>query len=144
MLLVAMFVILVFVFGAFLFDLNPLLGCIYVIGLAVILVTSHTSEDELKKNPEYRAILERLTPCLDDSDQVKCTDDEIGLIKTEAQAMSLVMLFHELNLHLNSKQLQAIRSQIIQYRPQAGAGHLTGVAINTGTSQTSTLDTQKP
>jgi hypothetical protein len=144
MVLVAVFVTLVFVFGALLFDLNPLLGCIYVIGLVFIVLTSHTSEDDLKKNLEYRAILERLTPCLNNSDQVKCTDAEIGLIKTEAEAMSLVMLFHELNLHLNSKQLQAIRSQIIQYRPKTGAGHLTGEVINAGTRQTSALDAQKP
>jgi hypothetical protein len=144
MILVAVFVILMFVFGALLFDINPLLGCVYVIFVIFVMFTSNTSEETLKKTPEYRAILERLTPCLNDSDQVKCMDDEIGLIKTEAEAMSLVMLFHKMSLHLTSQQLQAIRSQIIANRPQAGAGHLTGVVINAVPSQTSALDAKKP
>jgi len=143
MLLVAVLVFLVFVFGAILFDLNPILGCTFIIFVIVVLFTGNTSEAELKKNSDYRAILERLTPCLNDSDQVKCMDDEIGLIKTEPEAMTLVMLFHKMRLHLTSQQLQAIRSQIIANRPQASAGQLTGVLINANSSQTSALEAKQ-
>lgn len=144
MLLVAVFFLLVVVFGALLVDLNPILGWLYFIGVVILVVTSFSMQQNIKKNPEYRVILERLTPCLDDSDQVKCMDDEIGLIKTEPEAMTLVMLFHKMSLHLTSQQLQAIRSQIIANRPQVSAGHLTDTDISTGPPQTSALEAKKP
>jgi hypothetical protein len=143
MLLVAVFFLLMLVSGAILFDLNPILGCVFIIFVVALVFTSFSVEQNIKKTPEYRVILERLNPCLSDSDQVKCMDDEIGLIKTEPEAMTLVMLFHKMSLHLTSQQLQAIRSQIIANRPQASAGHLTGADISTGPPQTSALEAKK-